>query len=69
MCPESADLSWILSKDVALAVQYKVYLVKRVISLVDTAHYSKGHGLAKSNDVKGGGSVNIFQLTWDGFNC
>ena len=27
---------WILSKDVVLAVQYRVYLVKRVISLVDT---------------------------------
>ena len=32
--------SWILSKDVVLAVQYKVYLVKRVIWLVDTVHYS-----------------------------
>ena len=32
--------SWILSKDVVLAVQYKVYLVKRVISLVDTVQYS-----------------------------
>ena len=31
---------WILSKDVVLAVQYKVYLVKRVISLVDTVQYS-----------------------------
>ena len=31
---------WILSKDVVLAVQYKVYLVKQVISLVDTEHYS-----------------------------
>ena len=27
-------------KDVVLAVQYKVYLVKRVISLVDTVQYS-----------------------------
>ena len=27
---------WILSKDVVLAVQYKVYLMKRVISLGDT---------------------------------
>ena len=32
--------AWILSKDVSLAVQYKVYLVKRVISLVDTVYYS-----------------------------
>ena len=28
--------SWILRKDVVLAVQYWVYLVKLVISLVDT---------------------------------
>ena len=32
--------AWILSKDVVLAVQYKVYLVKRVISLVDSVQYS-----------------------------
>ena len=32
--------SLILSKDVVLAVQYKVYLVKQVISLVDTVQYS-----------------------------
>ena len=31
---------WILSKDVILAVQYKVYLVKQVISLVDIVQYS-----------------------------
>ena len=31
---------WILSKDVVLAAQYKVYLVKQVISLVDTVQYS-----------------------------
>ena len=34
--------AWILSKDVVLAVQYKVYLVKQVISLVDTVQFSKG---------------------------
>ena len=33
-------IAWILSKDVVLAVQYKVYIVKRVISLVDTVQYS-----------------------------
>ena len=33
---------WIHSKDVVLAVQYKVYLVKRVISLVNTVQYSLG---------------------------
>ena len=32
--------AWILSKDVVLAVQYYVYLVKRVISLVDEVQYS-----------------------------
>ena len=31
---------WILSKDAILAVQYKVYLVKQVISLVDIVQYS-----------------------------
>ena len=31
---------WILSKDVVLAVLYKVYLVKQVISLVETVQYS-----------------------------
>ena len=31
---------WILSKDVVLAVQYKVYLMKRVISLGATVQYS-----------------------------
>ena len=36
------NIPWIISKDVVLAVQYfyLVYLVKRVISLVDTAQYS-----------------------------
>ena len=36
---------WMLNKDVVLAVQYKVYLVKCVISLVDTVQYSLGHWL------------------------
>ena len=31
---------WILSKDVVLALLYKVYLVKRVISLVNTVQYT-----------------------------
>ena len=31
---------WIFSKDVVLAVQYKVYLVNQVILLVDTVQYS-----------------------------
>ena len=31
---------WMLSKDVVLAVLYYVYLVKRVLSLVDTVQYS-----------------------------
>ena len=35
-----ASKPWILSKNVVLAVQYKVHLVKRVISLVDTVTYS-----------------------------
>ena len=30
---------WMLSKDVVLSVLYKVYLVSRVISLVDTVQY------------------------------
>ena len=34
--------SWILSEDVVLVIQYKVYLVKQVISLVDTV---QGMGL------------------------
>ena len=31
-----------LSKDVVLAVLYKVYLVNQVIKLFDTVQYSKG---------------------------
>ena len=37
-----------LSKDVILAVLYKVYLVRWVISLVDTVQYSLGHLLTYS---------------------
>ena len=36
-------IPWILSKDVVLAVQYKVYLVSWVISLVDAVLYVYGH--------------------------
>ena len=46
------DFEWVLSiKDVVLAIQYKVYLVKRVISLDDTVQYSYGHLL--TYDSKG----------------
>ena len=31
--------TWMLSKDVVLAVQYKVYLVSQAISLIDTVQY------------------------------
>ena len=31
---------WMLSKDVVLGVLYLLYLLKRVISLVDTVQYS-----------------------------
>ena len=34
--------SWKFSKEVVLAVLYKVYLVRQVISLVDTVQYSQG---------------------------
>ena len=50
--------AWILSKDVVLAVQYLVYLVKQVISLVDTVQYSKGMGL-------GGGICKILARNWN----
>ena len=36
-----------------LAVQYLVFLVKRVISSVDTVQYSYGHGLASKALVGG----------------
>ena len=32
-------IAWMLIKDVVLAVQYLVYLVSQVISLVDKIHY------------------------------
>ena len=38
--PSSFMDLWKLSKDLVLAVLYKVYLVNRVISLVDTVQYS-----------------------------
>ena len=37
--------SWMLSKDVVLAVLYKVYLVSRVISLFNTVQYSYDHSI------------------------
>ena len=39
------------SKDMVLAVQYWVYLVKRVISLVNTCSTAKGMGLGKTYQV------------------
>ena len=39
-CLRQADIAWKFSREVVLAVLYKVYLVRRVISLVDTVQYS-----------------------------
>ena len=35
--------AWMLSKDVVLAMVFKIYLVSWVISLVDTVQYSYDH--------------------------
>ena len=57
---------WILSKDVVLAVQYKVYLVKRVISLVDTVQYIH-HGISHLDIVN---VNNACRLTHrDSYSC
>ena len=43
LCCQTGLNPWILSKDVVLAAQSKVYLVKQAISLVDTVQYSEGY--------------------------